>query len=277
MGKREQPPQKKRVSPASVLSGIAMAVCAVVMICCGIYLARLALESHQIKSQTQAAADQFVQQTSDTSPASDAASESESNSSAAEAEPAYSVDFASLQAVCPDAVGWIQVSGLDVIDYPIVHYSDDDYYLNHSWDGQASRYGAIFMEAANSGDFSDSHTLIYGHNMKDGSMFGSLKKYKEQSFYQENGGLITIYLPGETRTYQIFSVHVTSADDESVYTVGFAHDDTFGSFLEALRSSALYDTGVPVSAADNVITLSTCAGEERLVVHAKQISAVPAA
>ena len=174
-------------------------------------------------------------------------------------------------------MGWIQVSGIDVINYPVVHYTDGSYYLNHSWDGQSSRYGAIFMETANSGDFSDCYTLIYGHNMKDGSMFGGLKKYRDQSFYEEHGGTITLCLPGETRTYQIFSVHIADADDEGVYTVGFAHDEIFGSFLDALKQRSIYDTGVSVSAEDNVITLSTCSGEERLVVHAKQFSSIPTA
>ena len=169
------------------------------------------------------------------------------------------------------------MSGIDAINYPVVHYTDDSYYLNHSWDGQSSRYGAIFVETANSGDFSDCHTLIYGHNMKDGSMFGGLKKYRDPSFYEEHGGMITLCLPGETRMYQIFSVHIAEADDEGVYTIGFAHDEGFGSFLEALKQRSIYDTGVSVSAQDNVITLSTCSGEERLVVHAKQISSIPTA
>ena len=108
-------------------------------------------------------------------------------------------------------------------------------------------------------------------------MFGGLKKYRGPSFYEEHGGMITLCLPGETRMYQIFSVHIAEADDEGVYTIGFAHDEGFGSFLEALKQRSIYDTGVSVSAQDNVITLSTCSGEERLVVHAKQISSIPTA
>ena len=273
MGKREQQPDRKRFAGSVPLRWIAMAVCVIVMICCGVYLVRLAVESHTIKEETQGAAEQYVQpipSADTTDPAAESSSE-EGNASP------VTVDFASLQTACPDAVGWIQVSGIDAINYPVVHYTDDSYYLNHSWDGQSSRYGAIFVETANSGDFNDCHTLIYGHNMKDGSMFGGLKKYRDPSFYEEHGGMITLCLPGETRMYQIFSVHIAEADDEGVYTIGFAHDEGFGSFLEALKQRSIYDTGVSVSAQDNVITLSTCSGEERLVIHAKQISSIPTA
>lgn len=276
VGKREKQAEKRKTSGLSVLRWALIVICVIVMICCGVYLARLALESRQIKQAANSAVTQFVQPGEMSAPALDHTADATESGEGSELA-LSSIDFTSLQNACPNAVGWIQVVGVDAIDYPIVHYSDDEYYLNHSWDGQSSRYGAIFMETANTRDFSDCYTLIYGHNMKDGSMFGGLKKYRDQSFYEQNGGQIIIYLPDETRIYQIFSVHVTSADDERVYTVGFAHDDTYGSFLETLRKQSLYDTGVSVSAEDNVITLSTCAGEDRLVVHAKQISTVPVA
>ena len=108
--------------------------------------------------------------------------------------------------------------------------------------------------------------------MKDGSMFGRLKKYRDAEFYQENGGLVTIYLPDRTCIYQIFSVRHVSADTPTVYTLGFIHNEEFGYYLQYMVKDSLYDTGVSVSQNDSVITLSTCAGNDRLVLHAKLIA-----
>ena len=104
-------------------------------------------------------------------------------------------------------------------------------------------------------------------------MFGALKKYADESFYQEHGGLITIYLPNETRSYQIFSVRYVSPDDTDTYTLWSQQSEDFAAALERMKDDALYDTGVSVTGQDSVVTLSTCAGDNRLVVHAKLLSA----
>lgn len=262
--------KKKRLSLGGVLRWIAIIICIIVIICSSVYLIRLALESHKIKQSSRSTFDQFVShQTSGLSNEVDNSGEAEGESAA------YSVDFAALQEASPYAIGWIQVSGIDAINYPIVQYSDNSYYLDHSWDGESSRYGAIFLETLNAADFSDGYTLVYGHNMKDGSMFGSLKKYADASFYQEHGGLITIYLPGETRSYQIFSVRYVSPDDTDTYTLWSQSSEEFEAALERMKREALYDTGISVSGQDSIITLSTCAGDNRLVVHGKLLSSVP--
>ncbi len=263
--------KKKRVSFGGILRGIAMIICIIVIICSSIYLIRLALESHQIKQSSRSAVDQFVSdQTSGLTNEIDGSGEATEDNT-----PAYSVDFASLQAASPYAIGWIQVSGIDAINYPIVQYSDDSYFLDHSWDGEYSRYGAIFLETLNASDFSDGYSLVYGHNMKDGSMFGALKKYADASFYQEHGGVITIYLPNETRSYQIFAVRYVSPDDTDTYTLWAQESADFEAALDRMKDDALYDTGISVSSQDSIVTLSTCAGDNRLVVHAKLLSSVP--
>lgn len=192
-------------------------------------------------------------------------------SSAGTTEPV--VDFQALWKKTKAVIGWIQVSGIDVINYPVV-WKDDSYYLTHQWDGKESKYGAIFLEESNAIDCSDLHTIIYGHNMKDGSMFGSLDDYAEEAFYQKYGGIITLTLPEETRTYQIFSAEYVNPTEEKVYTVGFSSDQTYLDFLQGMQERSLYQTGVSVTQEDAVLTLSTCAqqGTVRFVVHAKRMA-----
>lgn len=182
----------------------------------------------------------------------------------------FSVDFSALRSVSENVVGWIRISGLEVIDYPIVQGADDTYYLRHTWDDQNSRYGAIFMESANHADFSDLHTIFYGHSMNDGSMFGSLKQYADSEFYFQNGGWITISLPSETRRYKIFSVEYAQPDAFNVYTIGFDQDETYAQFVQGFNDRALYETNLEGTGTDTVLTLSTCSnnGERRFVVHA---------
>lgn len=184
--------------------------------------------------------------------------------------PMERIDLASLQQINSDAVGWIEIPGT-VISYPLVHTSDNVYYLTHTFRKEESRSGSIFIEHANSPDFSDLHTIIYGHNMKNGSMFAGLKNYRNESYF-ENHPYIYIDLEDGSHCYQIFSCHEAPVTDVS-YTIGYAADDVYASFLDEIKTSSLYDTGVDVETGDSVITLSTCTSNDanRFVVHAKKI------
>ena len=169
-----------------------------------------------------------------------------------------------------DTVGWIEIPGT-TISYPVMHTTDNSYYLTHTFSGKTNSSGCIFVETLNSGDFTDIHTIIYGHNMNNGSMFASLKNYSSVSYLVAHP---TIYIDLEdgTHAYQIFSVHTVNSDDE-VFTIGFARDDEYAAFLEMLKESSDYDTGVSVTTDDDIITLSTCtnSGVDRYVVHAKKL------
>ena len=169
----------------------------------------------------------------------------------------------------PDTVGWIVFDNMD-ISYPVMLGTDDVYYLDHTFSGEVNSAGSIFMEAQNHADFQDCHTILYGHNMKNLSMFGKLKNYKKQDFYEGNE-YFTIYTPDAVLRYQIFSYYDIS-EDSDVYSVGFQPDQTFQSFVETCLRRSYYDTGVSVSKQDKIITLSTCSAEgQRFVVHAKRI------
>ena len=95
------------------------------------------------------------------------------------------VDFEGLLKINDDLVGWIYIDGTNV-DYPIVHGPDNNFYLYKMFDGNYNRSGSIFMDGANSADFSDKHTLIHGHHMKNDTMFSGLPKYKDQQFYAQH-------------------------------------------------------------------------------------------
>ncbi|MBS6397150.1 MAG: class B sortase [Clostridiales bacterium] len=184
--------------------------------------------------------------------------------------PMTRIDLASLQSLNSEAVGWIEIPGT-VLSYPMVHTTDNSYYLNHTFRKENNKSGSIFIETSNKEDFSDLHTIIYGHNMKDGSMFAGLKNYTSEEYYKSNP-YIYVDLADGAHCYEIFSCHEADVTDIS-YTIGYAADEIYASFLDTLKVSSLYDTGVEAGIEDSVITLSTCtsSGKNRFVVHAKKL------
>lgn len=189
------------------------------------------------------------------------------------------IDFASLQAINPEAVAWLWVPNVG-IDYPVMHASDNDKYLRHTINGTYLSAGSIFEDYRNAADFSDRSAYIFGHHMKDVSMFSHLMDYRDQSVWQRDP-YIYLFLPQSTRVYQIFSVHMTDANSDD-YSFGFAGDEDYAAWLNQVNGKGVYATGVTVSPQDKVLTLSTCSSywiqnSERFVVHAKLIKEVPIA
>lgn len=168
-----------------------------------------------------------------------------------------SMDFAALQKVNSDVLGWIVIPGTTV-SYPLVHTDNNTYYLTHTWKKWSSAVGAIFLEARNDADFSDFNTVIYGHNMNNGSMFGSLKKYKKKSWWSAHP---TVYITDAdgSRAYRIFAAYEVSTTGDT-YQIGFPSDAAKQSFLDYCVGQSLYDTGVVPTVYDHIVTLSTCTG-----------------
>lgn len=178
---------------------------------------------------------------------------------------------ATLMEINPDTIGWIKFENLE-ISYPIMQARDNNYYLRRSFSGERKSAGSIFMEAINHCDFQDAHTIVYGHNMRNLTMFGQLKYYKDEEFYKGNE-FFTIYTDEETYTYQIFAYYDVP-ETSDVYMVWYTPDNNFETFLEEIVKESYYDTGVEVTAADKILTLSTCSTEgNRFVIHAKRVSA----
>ena len=186
-----------------------------------------------------------------------------------DAEDEIPIDFASLKETNPDIYAWIEIPDTNV-NYPIVQSADDDsYYLNHTIDGQEGYPGSIYTEKVNAKDFSDFNTVIYGHDMKDGSMFRKLEEYKDKDFWKENP-YFYIYTPdGKEITYKIYSVGQV-LDTSDTYLTSFAGEEDYQKRLDMTMKEADYDTGVKVTTDDTIVTLSTCTAasdENRFVVR----------
>ena len=173
------------------------------------------------------------------------------------------IDFDALQSVNPDIYAWIEIPSTKV-DYPVVQSSTDDfYYLNHTVEGAVGYPGSIYTERKNHKDFSDFNTLIYGHDMLDGSMFHELHNYEEAGFMSGNP-YIYIYTPGEKLTYRIFAASVYD-DRHILLSYDFGKTEDRQAFLESLQTGDnrnTYDPEVSVTPEDKIITLSTCIGDE---------------
>lgn len=183
------------------------------------------------------------------------------------------IDFDTLREEGPDIIGWIDFDSVE-ISYPIVYSGDNSYYLRRLWDGSYNQAGTLFLEGNNQ-SLDDLHAIVYGHNMRNGTMFAPLKEYLDPEFFAANGGWFTLYTPEGAWRYQLFSIHEAEPDDP-LYTVGFVVGDEYTEFLKTLREARLYDTRVTVYSDDHVLTLSTCTddGNDRIVAHARRAEAV---
>lgn len=177
-----------------------------------------------------------------------------------------------------DLAGWLSIEGMK-IDYPVLQNADNEYYLHHDFYGNDSKYGCLYVK--NHADLqTGTNFVIYGHNMKDGSMFGDLDLYQKESFYKEHPRISfdTLY---EERTYDIIAVfrsQVYNAEDDVFKYYQFYEADTqeeFEDFYHNIKELSLYDTGVEAQFGDTFLTLSTCAyhvQDGRFVVVAKRTS-----
>lgn len=180
------------------------------------------------------------------------------------------IDFEKLLNLNNDVVGWIRFT--DKINYPIVQGKDNDYYVNRSFDKNHNILGSIFMDYRNNG-FNDLNTVIYGHNVSDKTMFGSLKDMLNKSFFEiEDNHFIEIVYKEGTKKYEIFSVYVV--EKEIYYIDVFPLD--YKNFLNTILKRSVHNLYTNVDIKDKILTLSTCYGHtgttKRLVVHAKQIN-----
>lgn len=182
----------------------------------------------------------------------------------------FRVDFEELMKINPDTVGWIRFyPEPSQISYPIVQGEDNERYLHETFSANENTLGAIFLNVDNSADYSDKNTIIYGHRMRDGSMFRHLQDYEDESFWKDNP-YFYIYTPdGKEITYHIYSYAVVNAVSDT-YLTEFGDDESYQEFLDMTMETSEYDTGVEVDAEDTIVTLSTCTSasdENRIVVR----------
>lgn len=181
------------------------------------------------------------------------------------------VDFDALRAINEDIVGWIYIGSLD-ISYPIVHGKDNDYYLHRTFERTYNFAGSIFVEAKNRGDFSDPNTIIYGHNMKNGSMFGTLKHLttKEEKLQDPHFWILT---PQSNYYYEMFSIRQTAVDSD-VYTLFSGPDRQIVDYAQKMASESAHPLPEQkFEETSKIATLSTCTGNSatRYVVQGNRI------
>ncbi len=183
--------------------------------------------------------------------------------------------YSALKAQNADLVGWISMPGFrKIIDYPVMQNSDNEFYLTHDFYKNKSYSGSIFMDVVNMNTEPDKNTILYGHAMKDMSMFGNLRDYPDdKEKYSKN---TTIYLDFLSMhlEYQVFSAYSSESSFDYRRTT-FTDDADFLSFLETIKGKSEQDFGVSISPQDKIITLSTCdesyGKDGRTVIHAKLV------
>jgi len=191
------------------------------------------------------------------------------------------IDFDSLSTMNPDCVAWIYIEALG-INYPVVQGQDDQKYLHHSFMGKENLVGSIFLDAYNESDFTSYSTFIFGHNMKNGTMFGKLKQ-----FYQDESGTLArenpyiyIYTKDEVIKYEIFAYYLTT-NESDIYR-DIQTQEEYEELLQEIQGYSLYkrapqteeDPNTDLMKGEHLLTLSTCsgtAGNKRFVVHAMEV------
>ena len=193
----------------------------------------------------------------------------------AQIKPPIEVDFDKLKSVNEDVVGWIYVDALPDISYPIVKGKDNQTYLHQTYEKNYNFAGTIFVDYENSGDFSDCNTLVYGHNMKNGSMFGHLKKFREDDKLYKQDKYFWILTPERNYRYEIITAYTTGVNSDT-YTLFKGPGEEFEKYLETIKGySEIQTDDTDLTIKDRIVTLSTCTGNEstRFVVQGKRVYA----
>ncbi len=196
---------------------------------------------------------------------------------AAPIEPPPLPEYVEVSALNPDMVGWMTIEGTK-INYPVMHTpQQEDKYLHLDFYGKYSNHGCLYAQEESSIDPPSDNITVYGHNMKDGSMFADLLNYDNQGFW-ESHRCITFDTLMEHRTYEIFAVFRTTATKGQGFAyhhfVNAGGPEAFGAYVEECKALSLYDTGITPEYGDKLITLSTCEYTQangRFVVVAKRI------
>lgn len=182
------------------------------------------------------------------------------------------VDFNSLKAVNDETVAYIKVNNTN-IDYIVVKGNDNSFYLNHNFEKKWNVAGWVFADYRNRFDGTDKNIIIYGHNGKDGSMFGTLENVLNSVWYKNpENYFVTLVTEKGNFKYRVFSSYSIIPEDYYIST-DFGSKSEFNGFVNVLKSRSVYDYGVEVSGEDNILTLSSCigVGEKRVVLHAKLV------
>ena len=186
-------------------------------------------------------------------------------------EKKYKINFEELKQKNSDTVAWLKVENTN-IEFPIVQANNNSYYLTHNFDKKYNVAGWIFADYKNKLDGTDRNIVVYGHNMRNNSMFGSLKDVITEEWYNnEENKYITFVTENEYQTYQVFSVYQIKTEDYYIKTEFKSNE--FTEFIDTITKRSKKDFGINVSKEDTILTLSTCANNNkyRVVLHSVRV------
>ena len=186
-------------------------------------------------------------------------------------EKKYKINFEELKQKNSDTVAWLKVENTN-IEFPIVQANNNSYYLTHNFDKKYNVAGWIFADYKNKLDGTDRNIVVYGHNMRNNSMFGSLKDVITEEWYNnEENKYITFVTENEYQTYQVFSVYQIQTEDYYIQTEFKSNE--FQEFIDTITKRSKKDFGINVSKEDTILTLSTCANNNkyRVVLHSVRV------
>lgn len=182
--------------------------------------------------------------------------------------PSYKLDLSAVEAQNPDTEGWIILPD-SKINYPIVKSVDNEDYLRTTFDHQPATAGTLFIDMNCKPDFENQNTIVYGHNMHNGSMFRALNSLTDKEYFWRHH-IFLISTGGELEEYEIISCYETTVDNMSSWQISFESDAAYAEWLKNVTARCNYDC-VPYDTSKNTITLSTCRGKSggpgRFIVH----------
>ena len=178
------------------------------------------------------------------------------------------IDWKKLKKINPDIIAWIQVPGTK-IDYPVLHCKKWNQYLHKDYKGESNELGSIFMQPENSDGFNDFHTILYGHNMRNKSMFGSLHHFEEKDFWKKHKK-VYVYQPGKAIRYHVFAAY-DCRDGSETYRTKYKDEREKEEWIRTICEGSYWKSDVKVESKDVILTLSTCSNggprSSRYVVH----------
>jgi len=263
--KNKIPQKTKRLTLGNIIRYLIMLIAAVVFLYSGFMLAKIYLEYKQGDDIYKAIADTvFVP------------IEATTSSNAEDEQLPFKYDHQALLNINSEGVGYLYIPSIN-LQLPVAQGSDNDYYLTHTFNRTYNGAGALFEDYRISNGLSASHIIIYGHNMKNGSMLAGLNKYLTPSFYQTEGNdTFYIYTENKLLEYKIFTAYV-SEPISATYTYNFTNATALQEYAQSMKKLSYYNTGVEVSSATQIVTFSTCTGDgtQRVIVQGTFIKETP--
>lgn len=164
------------------------------------------------------------------------------------------VDLDKLSRISKEGIAWIYCPDT-VIDYPVAQGTDNQYYLSHTVNGAGNSSGCIFLDFRNNAQFQDKNSILYGHHMNNGTMFGSIVNYKDPNYYQAHP-LLYLYTKKQNYIVELFAGYVKENSDNQIE---FKDDNEFLAFIDSIKQKSTFKSDVNVGIEDRILTMSTCA------------------